>query len=213
MKFVLSTLALLAACFTAGATDCRRVVHVRQVAAVVHHQAAYVAPVAAVAYYPAAVYSVGYNSGGAESALKFENLQLQIELQKREMEILRRDLQQGNGKPGGGGMGPTYGQPQASANIHPGVAYLTQACAKCHDSSVSAKMGMGFTMFNGGRLIDLSDKAKLKIVSEIGFQRMPKGGPKLNQEEFNAVMALLDTRPTAPEQIKEPPTKSGHPDF
>jgi mono/diheme cytochrome c family protein len=76
------------------------------------------------------------------------------------------------------------------------VAIFQAKCAGCHEAAVSADKGGGFTMFDGGKLVNLSDRAWGKIGSKVAVGRMPppKSGIVLSDEDAATVADWLDRR-------------------
>ena len=167
----------------AGA-DCRRVVRVQHVAAIVE-----VAPVVAAVFTPVPVAVPAYSVGYADHA--------GIQQLAQEVQLLRQQLQQMQTQ--------AQAQPQklpATAE-HPGSVFLKKSCVACHDASVAKAKGGGQIFFNAGNLMNLSAEQKLAIAAAVYSGRMPKGG-KATDEDVGALISYFD-QPAA--TVAMPPAK------
>jgi mono/diheme cytochrome c family protein len=190
----IAALGLLAFGLTApvDATGCR----INRNAVVVQHQAAYVAPVAAVAiatYVPVPLlvpaYGVSYDDG------RLQALKAEIDAVRKQNELLIQQL-----KPTKNSITPTEptapvpaapspAAPQSSKS-HPGLSVMTKSCAACHESSVAKSKGSGIVLLNGSELASLSADLKLATVRSLLKGTMPKGG-KVSDEDATLVLDLV----------------------
>ena len=101
------------------------------------------------------------------------------------LEALERQLQQGNGGVPNG----VQAQPMAK-----GLALAQNKCAKCHEAAVAEKDGGGFTMFEQGKMVELTDRQSLLCFKKVitGQMPPPKEG-KLEDADGRAVLEFFDT--------------------
>src|SRR5262245_61016298 len=174
-KAMLAVLGLLLLAATADANPCRRAfVRTRVIT-----QRVKVAQFVAV---PFAVpsYAVGYRSAAANGYDNGNGNGDEIRKLREEIRELRALLLES--KKGG------------SSGREAGVAVFRKRCIGCHESAVAKAKGNGFVLLAKGEPAELTDRQALRVVTQVVTNAMPKGGPKLTDEELDAVIAWAEAR-------------------
>lgn len=192
----------------AAQADCRQRVVVANAAAVVIKERVVVAPAVVAVYQPFAVlvpaYGAGYvqptnqppvvaqanNATDTNTAILAELKRLNGRLdalEKRSGAIKPMDREQPN-------------EPQARSNVAvgAGLTALRSKCAACHSRGKEADGG-NLVLLDGDNLVSLTDRQEAKILKRLAKNEMPppnnkQGIAALNDEEYAAIIALLDTR-------------------
>lgn len=201
MKNVLAIAALLGICTLAGA-DCRARVVVR------HNAVAVATPVVAVAtvlatpvavYTPVSVpvYTASYSgqtaSGDASIARQFDQLSQRLDAIAGRLESLATNVQPPAQK--------------SQGNAHPGAAFLGQSCVKCHDSSTAKAKGGDLVFFDLGQLV-ATPQQQWAMTRAVRKGAMPKGGPKADDNAYDAMIDFFEQANAAKIAAKEmPPVK------
>ena len=186
MRTVLSVVSILGLCVSPISADCRRV---RVNAAVVVEQV--ISPVF-ISTFAVPAYTVGY---APQAAYAQPTAQSDTDALLRQILARLDNLEKGGGAP-------------QQAALHPGVTFLEQTCAKCHNVDVAQAKGGNKVLFNFGKLVKLTGDEWGVVLAEIDSGRMPKGGPKVTDEQYSNVVAAFVAQAKAPrvkaEEIRPP---------
>lgn len=74
---------------------------------------------------------------------------------------------------------------------HPGVGVLNKSCASCHEAKKADEFGGGIVLAQGKDFVGISAETSKAVVRALLHGKMPKGAPRLSDEDSTSLIDLV----------------------